>query len=182
MKTVASLIYLAALCLLALPSVSSQAQTAATGAVAGSDPASSTASTSLTLTVDGKPTTLSVEDLQAMSQKTVSVHNEHTKKDETYGGVSLGELLAKYGFPVDKTTRQKMLRSYLIAEGTDRYRVLFSVTEIEASEHDGDVIVATSMDGKPLGQDGPLKLVDSGDKKPQRWVRNLSAITVKTAE
>jgi hypothetical protein len=38
------------------------------------------------------------------------------------------------------------------------------------------------MDGKPLGQDGQLKLVDTSDKKPQRWVRNLSAITVRSVE
>jgi hypothetical protein len=56
------------------------------------------------------------------------------------------------------------------------------VTEIEGSEHNGTVIVATSMGGKPLGDDGELKLIDSSDKKPQRWVRNLSAITVKSAE
>jgi hypothetical protein len=75
-----------------------------------------------------------------------------------------------------------MLRSYLLAEGTDKYWVLYSVTEIEGSEHDANVIVATSMNGKPLGGDGQLKLVDSADKKPQRWVRNLTAITVKSAE
>jgi hypothetical protein len=75
-----------------------------------------------------------------------------------------------------------MLRSYVVAEGTDKYWVLYSVTEVEASEHNGEVIVATSMGGKPLGIDGQFKLVDSGDKKPQRWVRNLSAITVKSAE
>jgi hypothetical protein len=139
-------------------------------------------STSLTLTVDGKATTLSVAELQAMPQKTVTVYNEHMKAEETYAGVPLGELLAKYGFPVDKTTHRKMLRSYLVAEGMDKYWVLYSVTEVEASEHSGDVIVATSMGGKPLGEDGALKLVDSSDKKPERWVRNLSAITVKSAE
>jgi hypothetical protein len=139
-------------------------------------------STSLTLTLDGKPTTITVGELQAMPQKTITVHNEHTKADESYSGVLLGDLLAKYGLPVDKTTHRKMLRSYLLAEGTDKYWVLYSVTEIEGSEHDGSVMIATSMGGKPLGEDGQLKLVDSGDKKPQRWVRNLSAITVKSAE
>jgi hypothetical protein len=117
-----------------------------------------------------------------MPQTTVTVHNEHTKVDESYTGVLLGAVLAKYGFPVDKTTHQKMLRSYLLAEGTDKYWVLYSVTEIEGSEHNGDVIVATSIGGKPLGADGRLKLVDSGDKRPQRWVRNLTSITVKSAE
>jgi hypothetical protein len=139
-------------------------------------------STSLILTVDGKATTLSVEDLSAMPQKTVNVYNEHTKTDESYTGVLLGDLLAKYGLPVDKTTHRKMLRSYIVAEGMDKYWVLYSVTEIEGSEHHGDVLVAISMGSKPLGEDGQLKLIDSEDKKPQRWVRNLSAITVKSAE
>jgi hypothetical protein len=148
----------------------------------GHDHVPAAPSTSLTLTVDGKMTTLSVAELQAMPQKTVTVHNEHAKADETYTGVLLGDLLAKYGFPVDKTTQRKMLRSYLVAEGTDKYWVLYSVTEVEGSEHDGNVIVATSMNGKPLGADGQFKLVDSGDRKPQRWVRNLNAITVKSAD
>ena len=60
--------------------------------------------------------------------------------------------------------------------------MLYSLTEVEASEHDGDVLVATSMDGKGLGADGELKLISTEDKKPQRWVRNLTAITLKSAE
>jgi hypothetical protein len=152
------------------------------GAMAEHDHIPASPSTSLTLTIDGKATTLSVAELQAMPQKTVNVHNEHTKMDETYSGVLLGDLLTKYGLPVSQATHRKMLRSYLVAEGTDKYWVLYSVTEIEASEHDANVIVAMSMNGKLLGGDGQLKLVDSADKKPQRWVRNLIAITVKSAE
>jgi hypothetical protein len=139
-------------------------------------------STGLAITVDGQATKFSVADLQAMPQNTVMVHNEHTKVDESYTGVLLGDLLAKSGFPVEKTTQRKMLRSYLVAEGTDKYQVLYSVTEIEPSEHNGDVIVAISMGGRPLGNDGRLKLIDSGNKKPQRWVRNLNAITVRNPE
>ena len=137
-------------------------------------------STGLTLTVDGKSTTLPLTELQALPQRTITVHNEHTKADEIYSGVALGELLARSGFPVDSTTHRKMLRSYLIAEGTDKYWVLYSVTEIEASEHKADVIIATTRNGKPLGEDGALKLIDSGDQKPERWVRNLTAITIKS--
>jgi hypothetical protein len=140
------------------------------------------ASTSLILTVAGKTTTLTPADLKAMPQKTVKVHNEHTKMDETYTGVPLGDLLAKAGFKVEQSTHRTMLRSYIKAEGTDKYWVLYSLTEVEGSEHDGDVLVATSMDGKGLGADGELKLISTGDKKPQRWVRNLTAITVVSAE
>jgi hypothetical protein len=183
MKTAAaSLAWMFVSCAVMMNPLCSVAQTREPGSMPEHMHAPAPVSTSLTLTLDGKATTLSVADLQAMPQKTVTVHNEHTKADETYTGVLLGDLLAKYGFPVDKTTHQKMLRSYLVAEGTDKYWVLYSVTEIESSEHTGDVIVATSMGGKPLGEDGQLKLVDTGDKKPQRWVRNLNAITVKSAE
>jgi len=139
-------------------------------------------STSLILTVDGKAMTFSVAELKAMPQKTLKVHNAHNNMDQTYSGVALGDLLAKAGFVADKTTQKKMLHSYLRVEGTDKYWVVYSLTEVEGSEHDGDVIVATSVDGKGLGADGELKLVSTEDKKPQRWVRNLAAISLKTAE
>lgn len=178
-----SLLCLIGLSLTWFAAVCGDAQTAPmAGMSQGMEHAHGTPSTSLTLTVDGKATTLTAAELQTMPQTTFTVHNEHTKVDETYSGVLLGDLLTKHGFPVDKTTHQKMLHSYLTAEGTDKYWVLCSVTEIEASEHSGTVIVATSMGGKPLGEDGQLKLIDSSDKEPQRWVRNLSAITVKSAE
>jgi hypothetical protein len=178
-SVVVSLSYVVALCFVAINPVNSSAQATP---MAEHVHTPTTPSTSLVLTVDGKVTTLSVADLSTMPQKTLTVHNEHMKADETYTGVLLGDLLAKYGLPVDKTTHQKMLRSYVVAEGMDKYWVLYSVTEIEGSEHNGDVIVATSVGGKPLGGDGQFRLVNSEDKKPQRWVRNLSGITVKSAE
>jgi hypothetical protein len=139
-------------------------------------------STSLTVTVDAMTVTFYVAGLQGMPQRTVKVHNAHTNADETYTGVALGDLLAKAGFVADKTTQKKMLRSFLQIEGTDKYWVLYSVTEVEGSEHVGDVIVATSMNGGGLGADGNFKLVSTEDKKPQRWVRNLTKITLKTEE
>jgi hypothetical protein len=182
-NSVASLLCLIGLSLAGFSSVPGEAQTAPmAGMTQDREHVHAGPSTSLTLTVNGKATILTAAELQAMPQTSVTVHNEHTKADETYSGVLLGDLLAKYGLPVSQETHRKMLRSYLTAEGTDKYWVLYSVTEIEGSEHNGEVIVATSVGGKPLGDDGQLKLVDSGDKKPQRWVRNLSSITVKSAE
>jgi hypothetical protein len=134
------------------------------------------------LTVAGKTTTLTPAELKAMPQKTVKIHNEHTRMDETYSGVPLGDLLTKAGFKVEQSTHWTMLRSYIKAEGTDKYWVLYSLTEVEGSEHDGDVLVATSMDSKGLGADGELKLISTEDKKPQRWVRNLTAVTVVSAQ
>jgi len=40
--------------------------------------------------------------------------------------------------------------------------------------------VATRVNGKDFGDDGEIKLVASKDKKPMRWVRNLTEITLVT--
>jgi hypothetical protein len=48
--------------------------------------------------------------------------------------------------------------------------------------YDGTVIVADGMDGQPLADDGPLKLVSTEEKRPGRWVRNLVAVRVLTAQ
>jgi hypothetical protein len=175
-----------ALCAAIVSSGATPAQTSTgdMGSMGKAAPAKPSAplSTGLVVTVDGKATKFTVPELQALPQTTVKVHNAHTNTDETYMGVALGDVLAKAGFAVGQATHQTMLRSYLKIEGTDKYWVLYSVTEVEGSEHAGDVIVATSMDGKGLGADGAFKLVSTEDKKPQRWVRNLTAIALKTAE
>jgi hypothetical protein len=139
-------------------------------------------SNNLTLVIDGKATTLSVAELQAMPQKTITIHNPHTKMDESYTGVELSDLLAKYGAPLNKTTQKHILHSYLRVEGTDHYFVLYSAAEVEGEIHNGDVLVATGMNGSGLKEDGAIKLVDSGDKKPMRWVRNATKITLVTVD
>jgi len=44
------------------------------------------------------------------------------------------------------------------------------------------VLVADSVNGKPLEADGALKLVISSDKRPQRWVQNLKSLMLRTIE
>jgi hypothetical protein len=168
-------------CLIGMAARDVQAQMAPRAGTESAKPAAPL-STSLTLTVDGKTTKFSLADLKTMPQKTVKVHNEHNNMDETYSGVLVSDLLAKADFVVNKTNHDKIIRSYIKAMGTDKYWVVYAAIEVEPSEHAGDVIVASSMDGKGLGADGNLKLISTEDKKPQRWVRNLTAIALTTAE
>jgi hypothetical protein len=120
------------------------------------------------------------EKLASLPHTTVNVYNEHTKKSETYAGVPLIDLLTKLGVP-DKP-RGKQFRIYVVAVGSDGYEVVYSLGEVTPDVHDGMVLVADSEDGKPIGDDGPLKMVATGEKRPARWVRNLMAIRVQTAE
>ncbi len=139
-----------------------------------------TPSSSLTFTMNGKTATLSMADLQGMPQRTLTVHNGHSNVDETYAGVGLSDLLAKYGMTLENGGAAKVYHSYVKAEGTDHYWVLYSASELAFGLHIGDSVVALSMDGKPLGAEGAFKMVSADEKKPARWVRNLQSLTVVT--
>ncbi len=140
------------------------------------------ASTALVVTADGKSATLKLADLEAMPQRTLTVHNAHRQVDEVYTGVGLGDLLAKYGLTTEGVGAKRVYHSYVRAEGTDGYFVVYSASELEFSLHTGDAIVALTVDGKPLTEDGQFKMVLGGDKKPARWVTNLSGLRVVTVE
>ena len=118
--------------------------------------------------------------LAALPHKTVTVFNEHAKVNQTYSGVPLMDLLIRLGIP-DKP-HGKDLRLYLVAEGSDGYKAVYSVAEVNPAAHDATVIVADALDGKALQTTGPLELIASGDKHPARWVRNLAAVRVLAVE
>jgi DMSO/TMAO reductase YedYZ molybdopterin-dependent catalytic subunit len=129
-----------------------------------------------------KPLTLSINDLRNMPHKTMQVMNEHEKRQETYEGVPLADLLKQAGAPAGEEIRGALMTTYVIAEGSDGYRSLFSLAELDSGFEDSDVLVAYSLDGKPMTADvGPLRLVVPHDKRPARWVRMLQSITVVNA-
>ena len=125
------------------------------------------------------PLILSVANLKKMPRKTLSVVNPHDKKTETYEGVLLEELLQRAGVPHGEQLRGPSMATYVIAEGEDGYRVVFSLAELDSGILESEVIVADTMDGAPLaGQQGPFRLVAPHEKRPARWVRMLKSITV----
>jgi hypothetical protein len=134
----------------------------------------------LEITFGDKSATWTPATLAALPHVTVTVHNEHTKADETYSGVPLIALLTPLG--VTDKPRGKDLRLYVVAAGSDGYEVVYSIGEVTPDVHDATVLVADMENGTPINADGPLKLIATGEKRPARWVRNLAAITVRAAE
>jgi hypothetical protein len=118
--------------------------------------------------------------LAALPHKTLTVYNEHVKASQTYTGVPLIDLLVQLGLPAKQ--HGKDMRLYLVAEGADGYEAVYSVAEINPDVHDAIVMVADTLDGKSLAESGPLQLVANGEKRPARWVRNLVAVRVLTAQ
>lgn len=116
------------------------------------------------------------KDLALLDHQAIDLVNGHTNAKEHYSGVLLSSLLTRVGVP-DKP-HGKDFRLYLVAEGADGYQVVYSLGEVTPDIHDGTVIVADTLGGATIAEDGPFKLVALGEKHPARWVRNLVSIRV----
>jgi hypothetical protein len=127
------------------------------------------------------PVAVTPEEFRALPHVTVKVHNGHSDADETYSGVLLVALLAKVNAPMKHELRGESMTCYVVATGSDGYSAVLSLAEIDAEFRAGQVIVADSRDGKPLGKSGPYELIVPDDKRPARWVHNLNFIAVQQA-
>ena len=124
------------------------------------------------------PLTLTKADLAKMPRTSVSVKGEGDE-EATYEGVLLYEILKQAGAPLDKQLMGKALASYVLAEARDGYQVVYTLTELDPSFTSNKIIVADTVNGKPLFQyQGPLRLVVPGEKKGARSIRMLEKITV----
>ena len=134
----------------------------------------------LVVSFQGKQESWTAATLAPLPHVTIQLYNAHTKTSQSYTGVPLITLLARLDFPA--TPHGKDLRYYLVAAGADGYQVVYSGGEVTPDLHDGTVLVADAVDGKPLADSGPLQLVTTGEKRPARWVRNLVSVQVKAIE
>ncbi|MGC1415542.1 MAG: hypothetical protein WA817_09690 [Candidatus Acidiferrum sp.] len=126
---------------------------------------------------------LTPAEFKVLPLTTVTVHNEHTKADETYSGVRVSDLLIKMDAPLGAKLRGPTLGAYIVATGADGYVAVVALAEADPSFHPGEVIVADAMNSQPLdAHSGPFKLVVSEDKRPARWVRNLVSLELKFAK
>ena len=125
------------------------------------------------------PLTLSPAAFHAIPRITITVHNSHTNATEAYSGVPLSTLLAKVNAPLGKELRGEAMTSYVLATGSDGYSVVLSLAEVDPDFHEGQVLVADTRDGKPLGNYGPFQLIVPDDKRPARWVHNLNSISLQ---
>jgi DMSO/TMAO reductase YedYZ molybdopterin-dependent catalytic subunit len=153
-----------------------------TRAQTAAPPAAAASTEGVRLEIKGdidKPMSLSLADLQGLPRETITVMNEHEKKQETYQGVSLTEILKRAGVPQGSALRGPAMSIYVRAEGADGYATVFALAELDPSVQDSGVIVADTLDGQPIPDRlGPLRLVVPHDKRPARWVRMLRTISV----
>lgn len=124
------------------------------------------------------PLDLQMSDIEKLPHTKLDV-KDHDGNPVSYEGVALAELLKAAGAPLGEKLRGPSMASYVIAHAKDGYRVVFALPELDAGFTDLRVIVAYSMNGRPLTEgQGPLKIVAPQDRRPARWIRMLDRIEV----
>jgi DMSO/TMAO reductase YedYZ molybdopterin-dependent catalytic subunit len=124
-----------------------------------------------------QPLSLQPAELKSMPRTTVTVSEEG--REIKYEGVLVGELLKRAGAPVGRDLSGKAIATYVRASAKDGYQVVFSLAELDPAFTSNDIIVADTIDGKPLfDSQGPLRIVAPHDKRGARSIRMLQRIEV----
>ncbi len=126
--------------------------------------------TPVTLAALNQPTTETATFLSGAGQVT-----------DTYTGVSLWTLLQDQGLVTDPAIKNDVLRFGVAATGSDGYRTLISLGEIDpAFGNQPDLVAYADTDGQlgPGGSAGAMRLVVPGDQAGGRYVSNLADLRV----
>ena len=136
------------------------------------------------LTVGGKvehPLALTRADLDKFTRQTVTAKSRDGKEHK-YEGVAVGDLLRKAGVEFGEALHQEAAATYLLAEATDGYRVVFALPEFDSSSVDRLIVIAGRLDGAAFpAASGPLQLIAPGDKGHGRWVRQIKSLSLVLA-
>jgi hypothetical protein len=100
---------------------------------------------------------------------------------DTYTGVSLWTLIQDDGLLTDPSVKNDLLRFGVVATGSDGYRALISLGEIDpAFGNQPDIVAYADTNGQlgPNGPDGLMRLIVPGDYAGGRYVSNLVSLQV----
>jgi len=120
---------------------------------------------------------LTAADLKAMPRTTVTLKQDG--RDVKYEGVLVGAVLARAGATLGRDMRGAAVASYVVASASDGYRAVFSLAELDPEFTGSEIIVADTVDGKPLfDYQGPFRIVAPRDTRGARGVRMLQKLEV----
>ncbi len=123
-----------------------------------------------------KPMRFDLAALQALPATTQTVGGS------AYTGVSLWHLLnTTTGLKLDSTVKNPSLSMYAVATGSDGYKALVSLGEIDPGFGNRTALIAYSVNGSLLDRNGVARLVVPGDAKLGRSVSNLVSLEVFAA-
>jgi len=110
------------------------------------------------------------------------IHAEAHGNAVDCSGPHLIDLLGAVGAPAGEALRGKNLALYVRVSAADGYRAVFALAELDPDLRSDVPIVTASCNGNALdAKDGPFRLVVPGEKRPARWVRQVTAVDLLRA-
>ncbi len=102
-------------------------------------------------------------------------------KSSSYEGYDLALVLRAVGAdPVESLGGKSLVKSLKVS-AADSYRVKFSLSELDPTLGNHQVLLIDRENGVPLpASDGPWRLVVPSDKRPARWIRQVSSIVISS--
>ncbi len=133
------------------------------------------------INADGHSTTLTAAQIASLPHVTVEVSDHDTPAK--FDGVPLSAVLSLAGVPLGDTLRGARLTEILLVSASDGYHVAYALAEIDPAFAVRQIILADRHDGKPLAaKEGPFRIVAPGDKRPARWIRQVTELKVTAAK
>lgn len=127
--------------------------------------------------VEGHSTTVTAAQMAGAAHVTVNVKDHDTPA--TFDRVPLATLLSTAGIQLGDKLRGPRMTEVLLVEAADGYKVAFALAEVDPAFATREIILAVKRDGKALdAKEGPLRIVVPGDKRPARWVRQVTVLRI----
>jgi DMSO/TMAO reductase YedYZ molybdopterin-dependent catalytic subunit len=127
-----------------------------------------------------KTFTFTLADLAKLPQKEIEA-TDHKGDKAKYSGVLLANVLRQADVSLGASLKGKLLVNYLVVEAADKYRVVFSLPEIDPEWTDKPVLLASTRNGEPLDvTHGPFQIVVPAEKRHSRWVKQVARLTVRS--
>ncbi len=126
------------------------------------------------------PVELSREDIQKLSRVDERV-KDRDGHEVVYSGTPLVEVLRAAGMKLDPSAMpsREAVDSYVLVRARDGYKAIFALAEIDPALSSQMILLADTKDGQPLtAAEGPWRIVVAADKRPARWVRQVTTISV----
>lgn len=126
-----------------------------------------------------RPLKLTASDLTKLPRRTVRA-KDHGGKESAFEGVELVEVLKLAGIKFGEELRGKSWALCLIVDAADGYRAVFALPELDHAYTERVILLADRRDGKPLASsEGPLRIIVPDEKRHARWVRQVTALSVR---
>jgi len=106
---------------------------------------------------------------------------DHGGVEVTFDGVPAREILKLAGAPLGQLRGQR-LTLYVLAEAADGYRAVYALPEFDPEFTDRVILIADRKNREALAaNEGPLRIVVPWEKRPARWVRQLTRLRLGQA-